>query len=274
MRRKRKRLFKKRRTYTNKRRGFNRKRTGKKKANVSIVKTPFLSDLCMVKFHWTQAVKLTSTTQQTSFVVPYRLNGAIDPECSALIGNGQPLGWATYVDQYKIYRCFGSKVKISFINEGTHSVCVGWVPMVDLPFFLANTTTRGMIAQRYAKYVMVAPTGGQNRGVVKHYMTTSKMFSGREVKTDMDFTGTMTPNQTFQTITNLPIHQAYWALIGFCPDTASAVSVNAIIDIKYYCRLEQPRQPTYADDQNITNIDDHEPQPVPNDTDNIVIADP
>jgi len=159
----------------------------------------------------------------------YRGNSIYDPYVG--IYAGQPNGVAELERFYSEYRCYGSKIKVTMINQFSgevNNLCI--FPTTDDT--ISNTLSANDYQEfPYAKSRLGGTANGVDRTVVKNYMTTSKMWGVRKIYAD-EYVGTLS---TVTSITGNPANTWFWIiLLTNVGQSATKVRPVIKVEITYY----------------------------------------
>lgn len=155
-----------RRTYRKKRSYKRTKRNYKKKASVSVVRTPTaFPDRVFTKLKHTQTHALSGAA---NYAFGYQLNNMYDPYVG--VGGGQPRGFDQWATVYQVYKVHAVKVRCSFFQT------------TAIPVILASTAGRNSGALTTVKDICEHPYATYRRSdIQKTTAVVNKFYSVKKV---------------------------------------------------------------------------------------------
>lgn len=188
-----------------------------------------ISDKQFVKMKY--SVPFTITEVSTSFSNGFFIGNGFDNNATL------PPGIQNWAAFYSKFRIFGSKLKMTFANEGVQNLQVGILARADNTVSL---TQLNVMNQPYCKWKMIAPAGGGNNvKTVKMFMKSKKMF-GQKVTQEDDYQGSFTyVGGNFSNAVD-PNTQWYWEYF-VTSDVNTGVSMKVVCELTFYILLEDRR---------------------------------
>ncbi len=214
----------KRRRGRSRRRGpFRRRRRRRRGARITFLRLrrpSVLPDTTFMKFKYyfedtlADAVVGTATTS-------VRLNSPFEP----IFGENPVLGWNQWEAFYDRYRCFGSSIKITFVNLSGANVavrCTLW-PFTENTF---PAPLNNIVAQPYSRsrYIQGDLSGGAIK-TIKHFMTVRKLQGRTSI--DRDFTALTSAN---------PAELFFWNIMCDA-QIGTNLNVRTNIEMTFYCQM-------------------------------------
>lgn len=187
----------------------------------------YLSDTVFAKFKHVYNTSLASTGTSNG-VFFMRGNGPYDPVVA--VGGNFPAGWSFWSGAYKRYICYGSKIKVTFTNNGDWPAEVFIIPTVSQTFDLAtNAEDIAENPYNHKKYI-TTNAGSHGQTTVKHYMSTAKIYGIPKKK--------VTAEDDFSAETNTtPLRQWFWAVGQWNFGDNLDIATFCIVETTYYVRL-------------------------------------
>ena len=106
-----------------------------------------------------------------------------------------PGGLQMWGSVYSQFQVLASKISIDYVNLDTaHSLTVSIHPNITNSLATSGDDVAPFLTRRYVRYKMLANAGSQNRGRLRHYMTTNKIVGDPKsaVTTNDDFLSSIT----------------------------------------------------------------------------------
>lgn len=158
----------------------------------------------------------------------FRGNSPYDPDYTGT--GGQPTGFDTYAALYNMYRCYGSKISVTFMGiaslgaAANVNVALEARPTNTLPADMTDAIGNPYVKYRTVNYNTNSPT------TLKMFMSTAKIdgLPKVAVKTADDYTAAVNTN---------PTAQWYWNVLMQPIVAATSTNVYAIVRITYYCEF-------------------------------------
>lgn len=191
-----------------------------KKASTSVVRGPTaVPDRMMVKLRYSDNFTATTTTSMNLQLMT--VNNPYDPDKTG-VGH-QPLGWDQWTAFYDRYKCFGSKITLTVLNESTTEQ--GFVGLVCKNENTAVANLPTLMEKPYAKirFIPTEGSGGKNPAYVSSYMSTKKIFGVKFL--DDDYAALTSTS---------PANVAYWHIYVQAADEVTSCSFRFFVSIKYY----------------------------------------
>lgn len=148
-----------------------------------------------------------------------------------------PAGLLELSNLFERYVIYGTKVKVEIDNESnTGGLRALLVPLNEQSALL--TDYQSCLSNPYARDKIMGPSTGQNKAILKNYMTTTRMWGLKkgQVKTEDDFSGDTTDSGSLPGGMSDPVNTWWWNLL-FEPTLASD-TVNACVTIKVTTYVE------------------------------------
>lgn len=197
-----------------------------------------------VKLKYVEQLNLQSSTF-TTLTTFWRGNVPYDPDNR--LGGDSAYEFERFANVYRYCRCYASKinVKVCAINQSPQIMVI--VPktteeVVDIELARAD--------RRAKRTGWMNPNGSSGKSL-SNYCTTKAIFGLKQVIDDGDH------DYDFNTFNNLkPAHEWWWNLIVAIPPSASQINGAVDIEIIYYCRFFERKQPlkVAADDDTDTGV--------------------
>lgn len=247
----RRRRFSRKKQKTFRKRPFRKfSRKGKKKSSFKATKIrqTTLSDQVYVKLKKTIWLNLNSggdTIDLKNSVIGGNNFTIENPVSEPITPDTTPANYAQYAQQYESCRILGSSINVKAVNvTGTIPAIVTVLPSADEPIDTVNLTFTNILDQTYARWKHISPMGGMDRCMIKHYMSSKKMFGHKidESGADGDSSTYKIEHQytsgTFSSFSE-PNQPWNW-IIGLMPLNSSAeiAEANVVAVVTYYCRFE------------------------------------
>jgi len=239
-----------RRRYTNKRkpRIFKKKRFQKYRKQwkqfgsriTRSIQPPFmLADKTFTKLKFTGMDNLVFAANQ--FVaIPIEGNGFDNTGVTTLY----PPGLLTWGQFYTRYRVFGSKIKVTFINnDAAATPTVGlYCREGDDAVAIDNTN---VLDQPYSRWRMLARAGGMDKVILKSFMKSKKLF-GNKVSQEEDYQGLFlySPGTNDIIAVANPVSSWDWAIFATSNTPLATTNISITYEVSYYVQFEDRRTQT------------------------------
>lgn len=189
--------------------------------------TPY-PDRMFLKLKYTQQVANTHAAGATSFY-EWRGNSIFDPD---LTGTGhKPFASNQWTNFYSQYCVHGSSIKVQAIIT-TNTFAAMNIAVIPLPQALnpsAGDLATPIEEMNYVKYKLFN-TYNQDKSLIKHYMSTTKMagYSPKDIQYDSTLRAAIGAN---------PSAQWTWQVYLQPADESTAISTVTYVTITYYVEL-------------------------------------
>ena len=217
------------RNYKNRRPKKPRKRYGKRKAKyqkavITRMKGAGFADTLFVKLNYVESLNLSNGTPRVQYT--FRGNSLFDPDYSG--GGHQPMYFDQYAGIYNKYRVVGSAIRVEAINAQGLSGCYFMMfPNTDIATLTSIPLALEQSRARAANIMPIA--GGGPAARYKQYCSTRKACGLLK--------GEAYDDTLSATIGNNPAQVWYWNLFWETTDSASNVTINALVKITYYVQF-------------------------------------
>lgn len=167
--------------------------------------------------------------------IQYRGNGPYDPAVAA--GGTSCSFWGQYATLYKRYICFGSKIEVTFMGQGTINTynIISAVYPASASESITETDILQILERRRVKYRIHGTSGsGDTIKRIKHYAKTKTIVgcTNGAVRDNEDRYGS--------SVTTVPQQEWYWNVLMQNQDEANNTAVAYIVRITYYCKFYNP----------------------------------
>lgn len=210
------------------------------------IRSLYIADTTLLKFRWQGIAVITTTGSTEQIFVANNLDSPAVTSSAWIAAAGGNTHYATIIQWGGFYQNFtvlANKIHVDMSNEENASIIANVypttdaVPVVAVPIThtAANNDVLPYLQMPYARHKMLGVAGGQQRGQIKNYMTTNKIFgiNKSKVVNENDYSASIANG-----VIAVPNKQWYWALAFF--DSAGAVTnrkITVAVTMTAYVRL-------------------------------------
>lgn len=168
----------------------------------------------------------------------FRGNSVFDPD-ETYVGH-QPTGFDQYAALFNKYIIYGSKITVKYIQNRSatsYNFYIIPAPVAGTPGWLGSVGT-DPLEQPYAKGRLIAANGVANNdasGVMKHYMSTKKMFGIKGELSEEFYASTTATNPT--RVWSWILYQTVFGFNDSLAPAAATLDMYYDIKITYYCKF-------------------------------------
>lgn len=173
-------------------------------------------------------------------VAPYtqvfRGNGPYDPDQSG--AGGSCAYWNSYTTLYDMYRCYGSKIKVTFASGSAHSSTCVLIPYNAQNAISGFATATDACELKRVRYCTIGPNNaGNNVKTLKAYSSVAQVLGVNPIVVRTD--------DAYRTgMSNTPTREFYWGIIVQNMDETTNPTIRYNVQITYYCKLYRSDFPT------------------------------
>lgn len=213
------------------RRRFHRKRKiGMKQIETRVVRgmSQLLPDRLRIPMGWNDTYNFQVAALGAPFQYAWRVNSPYDPDQPVGISQKSAYGFNTMGDFYKQYRCFGSKIVITAINQSAtagQEILIGLYPSAQLINTTTDPNVKTTCEKPYAKRLLLGVSAGPSKGTIKHYASVKKLFGVSSIEFEDNFSGSNASD---------PFNEAYWNLNVDAHGQNAQPTVTLDVQIVFY----------------------------------------
>lgn len=212
-----KRKYKKRKSFRRQPRKRGRRRRRRGAMTYSKIRTIGLPDQTYVKLRYHTILNEGAIAEATHI---FSMNSLFDPDVTGI--GSQPMGFDQWKNFYTHYQVLGSSIKVIALNAALSNAVVCVRPANTSVPVLINSA----IELPYSRYRWMGNQNGQNRTIIKNYMSVKKMEARNT--NSINFTAPITAS---------PSSQKFWHVSFASNDRVSAVAMDLDVLITYYVKF-------------------------------------
>ena len=224
------------RRYTSKRlsRPRKRRRITKKRARVSNVRpTGGFGASVWVKLEYEETA-FTDNTNGVLSVIQYRGNGPRDPDFSGI--GGSCSGFTELAARYQSYRCYASKISVTFFNRSTSQVSEFFI--VPTAFTSNTNSFNAMLENQRSKpkkMITGTTTGGEPITKIVKFAKTRNILGITRAQ--------MGSHEYGSPVTTEPSIEWRWQIVSRNIDAVTAMNLGTTVHLTYWCHFYEQVQP-------------------------------
>lgn len=198
---------------------------GRNMRTMTIARGPsIMPDQTMVKLKYSASFDRTGLGPVDNYF--FRGNSLNDPDQTGV--GFQPVGYDQMAAFYSRSRVLACKIKVRLLSQTTGGG--GFLRSVVLPTLSTTTSTNPAVqaSNPYAKETYFGASQGQNKGFLRNYITSKKMFGIKSLAQEQAYSAAINAN---------PASQWYWQVVTTALDGVSNFSYYLIVTLTYYTQF-------------------------------------